>query len=222
MIEINSAVAIFVGEALIALLLVLIIMLLISVKRKSRDRAAASGLIKKISKGGEMREQELLDLLGEDSGLDADDLGLHIKEIQKQERELYQHVIQLYLKRDVKMLARIDQQVQALSEPYRQLLSEKSGEAEIDPALLEEIDKIRAEQEVLRNDNERLANQLGIAMETMDEVSSEYSMMFGGSKAVEELSASKERMMAIFQQGTEKFSETLDEEAGEFPEAEEI
>jgi len=222
MIEINSAVAIFVGEALIALLLVFIIMLLISMKRKRRDRAAAGGLIKKISKGGEMREQELLDLLGEDSGLDSEELKSHIKGIQKQERELYQHVVQLYLKRDVKMLARIDQQVQALSDPYRQLLSEKSGKTEIDPALQEEIDKIKAEQKRLRNDNERLANQLGVAMETMDEVSGEYSMMFGGSKAVEELSASKERMLTIFQKGAEKFEEMVDEEVVAPPEAEEI
>ncbi len=222
MIEINSVIAVFVGEALIALLIVFVIMLLISMKRKGRDRAAATGLIKKVSKGGEMREQELLDLLGEDSGIDDESLKSYIKGIQEQERGLYQHVIQLYLKRDVQMLAKIDQQVQALAEPYRQLLSEKSGETEMDPALQEEIEKIKAEQERLRSDNERLAAQLGVAMETMDEVSSEYSMMFGGSKAAEELSASKERMMAIFQQGAEKFSETVDEEAGEFPETEEI
>lgn len=221
MIEINSVIAVFVGEALIALLLVFIIMLLISMKRKSRDRAAATGLIKKVSSGGEMREQELLDLLGEDSGIDDENLKSYIKGIQEQEKALYQHVIQLYLKRDVQMLAKIDQQVQALSEPYRQLLSEKSGGTEIDPALQEEVDRIKAEQEMLRNDNERLATQLGVAMETMDEVSTEYSMMFGGSKAVEELSASKEKMMAIFQQGTEKFAETLEDEEA-FPEAEEI
>ncbi len=218
MIEINEVFAVFVGEALIALLLVFVIMLLISMKRRKRDRMAASGLIKKVSKGSELREKEMLDLLGEDSGVDEESLKEIINEMRVQERGLYQHVIQLYLKRDARMLSKIDSQVQALAEPYKRLLSEKSGGGKVDPTLLEEMEKIKLEQELLRNDNERLATQLGVAMETMDEVSTEYSMMFSGSKAVDELSASKERMFKIFQKGGEKFEETVDES----PEAEEI
>ncbi len=222
MIEINSVTAILVAEALVALLLVFIVLLLFSIKRKSRDRTAADRLIKKISKGKLLRERELLDVLGEETSFDSEALKAHINEIQNQERALCQHVVQLFLKRDVAMFAKIDSQVQALSEPYGRLLLEKNGEAEIDPALQEEIEQIKADQERLREDNERLATQLGVAIETMNEVSSEYSMMFGGSKAVEELSASKERMMKIFQQGTEKFTKTVgDEEINAVPEIEE-
>jgi hypothetical protein len=216
MIELNEVFAVFVGEALIALLLIFITMLLISMKRKNRDRTAATGLIEKVSKQSELREKEMIDLLGEDSGVDEESLKEIMNEMRVQERGLYQHVIQLYLKRDAKMLSKIDSRVQALVEPYKRLLSEKSGGAEVDPTLLEEIEKIKLEQERLRNDNERLATQLGVAMETMDEVSTEYSMMFSGSKAADELSASKERMFKIFQKGGEKFEETVSES----PEAE--
>lgn len=211
MIEINEVFAVFIGEAFIALLLVFIIILLISMKRRKRDRAAASGLIKKVSKGNELREKEMFDLLGEDSGVDEGCLKEIINEMRTQERALYQHVIQLYLKRDAKMLSKIEGQVQALAEPYKRLLSEKSGGTEVDPGLLEEIEKIKLEQNRLRADNERLATQLGVAMETMDEVSTEYSMLFSSSKAADELNASKTRMLTIFQKGGDRFEETAHE-----------
>lgn len=210
MMQIDTALVTIVIEALIALSLIVIATFLFSLKRKRRDREAAGSLINKVTKGSSLREKELQDLFGYDSDGDDELFGSVVKEIQEIEKRLYQHVVQLFLQRDVQMFSKIDQQLQSLSAPYSRLVEEKQVEGEVNPGNVEEIEQLKAEQARLQEDNDRLTEQLGVAMDTMNEVSTEYSNMFGGSKAVEELNASKEKMLKTYRQATEQFSQTIE------------
>jgi hypothetical protein len=113
---------------------------------------------------------------------------------------LYQQIIRIFLNRDATVLGDIDQQIDKISEPYCKMLSYSSGSKD-------DTDKVKQqeqENDQLTRENERLGEQLTIAMNTMDEISAEYTRVFSGTQTELELENSSKKMFSIFQQASQK------------------
>ena len=222
MIEVDSLVAIFVIEALAGLFLIVVGFTFFISRRKNKERSAAKDLVNKLKNGERARKENLGSQLTESCELDTATIDNVLAEIDGQEKRLYQQLVKMFLGRDAALLAEIDKSVQALSDPFWKLLSEMGAAEKVDSAMSDAIDTANSEIERLRGESERLSEQLGMAMQTMDEVSSEYSKMFGSSKDTEELDISRTRMLNTYKYAEEKMREAFMEQKIEEMESEEL
>jgi len=135
-----------------------------------------------------------------------------LNEISSSERILYQQIIQIFLNRDVELLNDMDQYIDNISEPYCKIIRHSSGNAEESDTLNAAEDKI----ERLMQQTERLGEQLTVSMNTMDEISAEYSRVFSGTQTELELENSSKKMFAIFHDAEQQIRDLFkDKEAKE-------
>ncbi|MEE9398521.1 MAG: hypothetical protein V3V31_16100, partial [Methylococcales bacterium] len=199
MIQINPLYAILTIEAVTVLFLLLVIFLFFSAHRKTKANNAAGTLIQKVNENEAVRTEALGNRIAEASGMDRGKLNTALVEITDKEKTLYRQIIKLFLNRDTALLTEIDQRVQGISEPYCALLEESRLEsAKTYSANQQEDEALKVENHRLQQETERLANQLSTVMTAMDEVSTEYTKIFQGSKSVEELETSRQKMLGIY------------------------
>ena len=219
MIQINPLFAILTIEAVTVLFLLLLVFLFFSAHRKTKAKNAAGMLIEKVNESEVTRTEELGNRIAEASGMDREKLNAALAEITDKERILYRQIIKLFLNRDTALLTEIDQRVHGISEPYCTLLEESRLDSlETDPADKQEVETLKVDNHRLQQEIERLSNQLSTAMATMDEVSTEYTKIFQGSKSVEELEISRQKMLGIYKNTEANLNKTLVAESIKEPE----
>jgi len=207
MMEISPVSMVFMLEASIVLVLLLLILYFVLKNNSKGDEAASSKVIDKLQDTEKLKSKKLAELISEHCELEQGDLDNLLAEVKKNERNLYQQIIRIFLKRDVDLLGKIDQHIDKFSEPYCKILSHASGGGgEKEKELEEKLNKLAEE-------NTRLAEQLTIAMNTMDEISDEYTRVFSGTQTELELSNSSKKMFSIFQKAGVKISETVVKES---------
>lgn len=200
MIEVPSLVAVFAAEALIGLFLLVAGFSLYSARKKSARRSVADDLVEKLDTETNIQSDQLKDLLLESCGIDESTFEEFMRVATDNEKQLYSHIVSMFLKHDPELLATVGKPIHALTEPYRELVIAASNTQKETPAA-----SMETEQEITRLGAEcqRLAAQLGMALETVDGVCSEYSNLLGQTKSAAELEASCERMLTVFKQATQ-------------------
>ncbi len=200
MIELNSIVVILMAEALGALFLIVLIFFLLSKKKSSTEQVAAHELIDKLEDTGNFKSKKLGEMLSEECKIDSSEINEFLKDIGHSERVLYQKIIQIFLNKDANLLKGIDKQIDDLSEPYCKLLTNYSGDAK-GSEKLEEMQNNVAQHTL---ENQRLSDQLTTAMNTMDEISREYTKVFSGTQTELELENSSKKMFAVFREAEQR------------------
>jgi len=204
MIEIDSIILVFMAEALLAFFLLILVWFFISKKKTTGDELASEKVIEKLQDTENIKAKQLSILISTHCDLEPAKVNEVLADIRSNERQLYKQIIQVYLNRDVEALETIDQHIDQLSEPYCKLLA-RSSESAVD------TDKIKKEQQEAKkliNENERLREQLTVAMNTMDEISAEYTRVFSGTQTELELDNSSKKMFMIFRQAEQQIKET--------------
>jgi len=207
MIELSPVSMIFLVEISIVLFLFLVLLFFVSKNKRKGEHAASSKIIDKLKNIEKIKAKKLAELISEHCELEPEDLEGFLAEVKSNERKLYQQIIRIFLKRDVELLGKIDQHIDKFAEPYCKVLAHASGgDAEKEKELEEKLNKVVEE-------NKRLAEQLTIAMSTMDEISDEYTRVFSGTQTELELENSSKKMFSIFQKAGQKISKTIVEES---------
>lgn len=211
MMQVSSLVAVFVVEGLAIAMLFIVGIAVLIVRRRAREQNVAGQFISHLKQAEAGRSKLLGKTISESCDLEQDQLEVVLSEVGSCEKSLYRKVVQMFLNRDAVLLTGIDQSIQALTIPFCRLLSEVSEKSRDDPELAAAMESARAEIERLRQESQRISKQLSMAMETMDEISSEYSKLFASSKEAEELDMSRKRMLNTYiraeQRMTKAFSE---------------
>jgi len=190
MVELDSVMFVVMLEALLALSIVISLILFLARKKKQKEQLASNELIDKLQDTEKIKVKQMNELISTHCELEPGRVNELLEEVQTSERNLYKQIIKIFLNRDIKLLGNIDQHIESLAEPYCKLLSHSSGGgSEVE----EQIQK-------LTSDNERLSEQLTIAMNTMDEISAEYTRVFSGTQTELELENSSKKMFEIFHQ----------------------
>lgn len=211
MIELDSIIVILMIEGLFALLLVIVALYLFSSHKSKGDQLASNKVIARLKDTGNLKAKKLTTLVATNVDIEPAELNEILAEMKSSERQLYKQIIQLYLKRDVDALANIDQQIDRFSEPYFKVLAHSVGGA-VDTETIEEYEK---KNYLLMEQNDRLGEQLSLAMATIDEISSEYSKVFSGTQTELELKNSSKKMLGLFQQASQKMATTANNTEGE-------
>ncbi|MCG7917058.1 MAG: hypothetical protein N0E37_04810 [Candidatus Thiodiazotropha taylori] len=171
MIEISSLSAMIIAEVMLGLVILSGLLLLFTLLRKQRIRKAAHHLAERVQADKEKRTERLKKLLAEQYQLQSPQLDQTLHGIVQTEMTLYQNMLNGFLKDDQVYLQQIDVDVENLVLAYQALAGNVSGAGGSDDVSSDEVEALKAE-------NERLAEELKVTMDTMGRMLNEYSTMF--------------------------------------------
>lgn len=202
----DSSIVILMGEGLVALLIVVLLLLLKDRYRYNKEMAAIDRFITQLDDESHLKTKQLEHVL-QNSGAKGQSLATALQEVGDSERALFQQIFQLYLQRNLNLMSEIDQSIANMSDPYCKLLAATAsgsvgdshqGDAAAKNAGLEKI-------------NQQLVKQLDSAMQTIDEMSAEYTRVFSGTQSALELENSYKKMMSIFQDASQQAKAAIQE-----------
>ena len=208
MIELNSLFFVLMIEALVGLCVVLLGIFLFFRNKSALGQQAAHKLIDIYDDATGTKNRNLDNMISDHCNMDPQLQQALLSEINYNERALYQQIIQLYLNRDVELLKEIGQYINDLTEPYCKIIRHTSESASVkDTSPMEEVTEVipidEDKTQMLLQKNEQLEEQLSVAMNTMDEISAEYTRVFSGTQTELMLENSSKKMFDIFD-GAEK------------------
>ena len=170
MVTISSLWFMILIEALVVTTLIALVLIVLSVVRKSRDRKAAAVIIQKIKEDEARRTAETKKIMLHKFGFEDGDAEKLAVRTDRAERVFYQSIINMYLQRESSALEGLNITFETAVETYRTLEPPGGGSGgSIDES--QEMTKLRAE-------NKRLSEEIGVTMQTMGRMLSEYSAMF--------------------------------------------
>lgn len=166
--------------------------------KKKDDQQAVQKMAKRIKKNATQRqamfyEDEVFSLLEESL------LKTLVEGIKETESKVYKGIFGLFLQKRSEVLQTIDQHVIGMGTPYRNALREAVSNGMSGSSNEEEITALKETLEVEVSEKERLSEQLGVTIRTLDDVSNEYALLFDGNADQQELMASKNRVVSMFE-----------------------
>jgi hypothetical protein len=181
MIEISQFTLALLLEALLGLSLVSGLLVFFNFRRKSQIRKAARHLVERIEQDKAKRSKRLSDLLTEGYGYEQSECDQVVHDIVQSEMRLYQNMVNSYLNQDVVAFQQTDVDVENLVLAYQGLRVPEAGSVPAQaPAAASSGDS--EEFTRLKEENERLSEELHVTMDTMGRMLNEYSTMFGGGE----------------------------------------
>lgn len=177
MTEVSTLLLLIMGEILIVTTIVSVGMIVYKLIKKDRDQTAIHVLIERVRRDAPRRLDETRKLMTVHHGFEGKNLEEISAKISREERVFYQEMINTYLRRDADAIQNLNIDFEAAVDTYRNLTPhprESPGASASDAgAETQEVERLTVE-------NQRLADELGITMNTMGRMLSEYTSMFGG------------------------------------------
>lgn len=185
---VTSLLVIF-SEVALLLAIVISVIVFIFVRRGRRDKVLAKVLVETIKEKEPERIARLKDILEKVHHLDEESAQKSVEAILSSEKNLYSRIIKMYLGRDRDGITKINKDVESLAETYRKLsVVGEAGDDEKyrsdDNPLLQA--QLKAQIKKLEKENAKLERDLGEAMESMDSMLKEYTLMYSGGGAKRE------------------------------------
>jgi hypothetical protein len=178
MIELSQLTVLIMIEVIIGLAIVCGVLGFFALRRKGKIRQAAHHLAERVQNDKAARSQRLKSLLSDQYGLSGNELEQRLHNIMQAEMKLFQNLINGYIKDDQVHLQQIDVDEENLVLAYQGLKPVGGATAAVT------TDSGDAEEEVqrLRDENQRLSDELKVTMDTMGRMLNEYSSMFAGGE----------------------------------------
>lgn len=203
MIELDSLTVIFMLEASLALFVLIIVLFILRKNNRKEGFSVSAKVIDKLQDTENIKAKKLESLFSAHCDIEPITLNELLGEVKSSERALYRQIIRIYLNKDTGSLNKIDQHIENLAAPYCKAITHSSGGSEKEKQHAEKLKQLFKE-------NERLGEQLTIAMTTMDEISAEYTRVFSGTQTELELENSSKKMFDIFQQARKVINGTIE------------
>lgn len=213
MMALDSALVILMAEALAVMVLLALAMFFWSRSKRGKELAEVDRFITQMADEVELKNRLLEEILVKNCGVDGKAAAVTLQEVGEAERALMQRVIQMFLQRDPALLSEIDQLIANLSDPYCKLMaggddvkagavsggSVASGTGEVGNKKVAGLEHI----------NQQLVRQLDTAMQTIDEITSEYTRVFSGNQTALELENSCKKMQQVFLDAEQRIKANL-------------
>ncbi|MCP4490536.1 MAG: hypothetical protein GY820_24950 [Gammaproteobacteria bacterium] len=177
MFEISPALLILLVEGMTVLLIVLLLLVFLSKRHKGRKKRAVIRLIAQIKKQSEVRTRETGSFLQEIYQLEDDELNKAVQIIDKSEKRLFQKLVNSYISEDPSIIYSMDAAIAGLIDTYKAL---KPKERIIEKGSDENEKQLNIEVEALKEENEKLEEELTATKQKMTDMISEFGSMFGG------------------------------------------
>ena len=176
MIELSQLTLLVMTEVIIGLAILSGVLVYFAVSRKGRIRRAAHHLAERVQGDKPARSERLRTLLSEHYGLEGSELEQMLHTIVQAEMQMFQNLINGYLKDDQVHLQQIDVDEENLVLAYQGLKPSQIKSATGASGDEGSEDEVRRLQE----ENQRLSDELRVTMDTMGRMLNEYSSMFAG------------------------------------------
>jgi hypothetical protein len=177
MIELSQLTLLILIEVLIGLAILSAVLGYFALTRKGRIRKAAHHLAERVQSDKPARTERLKTLLSEDYGLTGSELEKTLHNVTQVEMRLFQNLINGYMMDNQVHLQQIDVDEENLVLVYQGLKPVQGGNI---PAAATGEEGEEAEMGRLRDENQRLSDELRVTMDTMGRMLNEYSSMFAG------------------------------------------
>lgn len=215
MFKLDSLAFLLMSELTTALIVVIAAYLLWLQRRKRQEREAVQSFIARFNGSDRERQEELKQHLVGISTVNEETMSLVVSEIRLQEKALYRQVTQTLLLRDIAELTTLGNRVKAIMVPFYTLLEISKKHHDSLKHELEELQQrslLQGEHlRQLRQETDQLTEQLGTALQTLDEVSNEYSRIFGETKGADELEMSRKKTLNVLRQAEMRIKQALAE-----------
>ncbi len=197
MMELEPALVILLAEGLIAMIVLALGMYFMTRNKRDKEVAEIERFVGALSDEDLLKSQMLETFLLENCAVDRKRVDGVLQEVSATERALVQRVIQMFLQRDPSLLTEIDQLISNLSDPYCKLLADLNSGLESNQEAING-GKALLNIEAIEHVNRQLEKQLNLAMQTIDEITAEYTRVFSGNQSALELENSSKKMLQIF------------------------
>ena len=178
--EITSAMLFIGAEIGVVLLLLFTAAVILFLKRRASDKRYVAGFIADHKEQQVARREAIKSAMESEALLVGDDLDEFLDEMNKSEKEIYKRVLNMYLGFDRRCLPEIRNELSDINSNWLTTLQksiQNSQQGQVDEEQVKELnDKI----ENLKAENDKIAAELAEAMETMEDIVKEYSLMYAG------------------------------------------
>ena len=184
--EFTTSLLVIFSEVGLVLAIIIGAIIFIFVRRGKRDKVLAKQLVETLKGNEPQRIEHLKNILEKINHLDEASAEKSVELILRCEKNLYARIIKMFLGRDRGGIVKISKDVESLAESYRNLSTVTdvgeggSGHADDNPLVQTQL---KSQIKKLENENAKLERDLGEAMESMDSMLKEYTMMYSGSGA---------------------------------------
>lgn len=178
-----SSTAIFIAAEFGAILLILfVVVFVIFLKRRASDKRYVTVFIEdhKASCAGRreaMREKMMSNLLLREEELDD-----FLDNINISEKKLYKHILNMYLGFERQCLPEIRDDISDINNYWVETIQKNTGLKVQDSAPEEKTGDLNSKIDELTTENTKMSTDLKKAMETMDDIIKEYSLMYAGEE----------------------------------------
>jgi len=176
------------AEVGVVLVLGFIVLVVYFIRRRTSDKRYVADFIADHKVKQEERRAALKSSMQVDSLLDDEDLEEFLDKMGISEKHLYRCVLNMFLGFDRKCLLEIRKEVLNINNNWIDAVQKSiSNSAEIhlnqaSEASSGDIGELNKQIESLAADNEKMTGDLSEAMETMEEILKEYSLMYAGQE----------------------------------------
>jgi len=182
MIEVSKLLLLVLGELLLVGIVVSLVIVYQALSKRRRDRSAVRKLVSRIKEDSGRRESETRKIMQERFGFDGSNLEEIVSRIAREEKAFYQVLIDVYLHHKTDAIQNLCVDYESSVETYRSLeIPKPAASQDLSDEAVEESEAYR----LLKDENERLTDELKKTMDTMADMLSEYSQMFSGGVPVE-------------------------------------
>jgi len=158
------------------------------IRRRRNDKRYVASFIDEHKNSREERREAVKESIKSCLPLVDDDMEEFLDKISSSERKLYKNVLNMYLGFERQCLADIRDELSATNDNWVSVI-EKSVQQAVDEhiqnaALANNSNESELENEIvsLKEDKNKLAAELAEAMETMEDIVKEYSLMYAGQE----------------------------------------
>ncbi|WP_347986680.1 hypothetical protein [Methylomonas sp. AM2-LC] len=211
MMELNSTMFILISEGFVTLLILVLLMFFTGRNRQAKEMTVIDKFVSHVKQESDVKQQTLESILLYECGIDSEKAATIIEQITTNESALLKHIILMFLQRNPNLLNEIDQLIVNLSDPYQKLLAEShSGIGSSKPSSLPESAS-QLKIAGLERINLQLTKQLDTAMQTIDDITGEYTRVFSGNQSALELENSSKKMLQIFHDAEHQIRSNVEE-----------
>lgn len=152
---------------------------------------------------GPLKTEPLGQLLSNSDIVDWETVEKTVQSVGAAERALFQQIIQFYLQQNPNLLKNIEKQIGNLSEPYFQLIKHLTKTAQSNHEATQN-ESILSEARSVVQVNQQLTHQLKHALQTIEEITNEYTRVFNGRQTALELENSSQKMIQLFREAEQQ------------------
>jgi len=175
--------ALVLGAELGAIVLVIfIIVLVLYWRRKKGDKGYVNNFVSTYKEDMDAQREMMREVLASKCFLKGDDANEFIERMDEVEKKLYKNILNMYMGYDRSNLEDIRSDVAGINEEWlkaTQISIDKAMGGKVDDA---EIQTLTQEINELKEENARIAAELEEAMQTMEDIVKEYSLMYAGQE----------------------------------------